>query len=180
MSRVPELLRTAFFSVVTAACGPLLLSGCLKEKGYTDCSGIECQPGQYCFAPGVCEAGCTSDVNCAEGQECTDEGEGFSGEGVCRDGDPDPEPSEGEGEDPPHDALAACLAACDHFQECGATPNDTLGCRNDCPDLSENQQLVVAGCADGSCSETLTCLDLDCFNDSDCGGDEACVGNSCM
>ena len=45
-----------------------------------------------------------------------------------------------------------------------------LGCRNDCPDLSENQQLVVAGCAEGSCSDARTCLDIDCFNDGDCSG----------
>ncbi len=164
---------------LTALAAAAALSACLREKGFTDCSGVLCQPGQYCWAPGVCESGCTSDVNCAEGQDCTDEGEGFDGEGVCKDGDDDP-PSEGEGEGEPPDALAGCLAACDHFQECGATPSDTLGCRNDCPDLSENQQLVVAGCGEGSCSEALTCLDIDCFNDDDCGGGEECVGNSCL
>lgn len=165
---------------LVAAGAALLLSGagCQRDQGYTDCSGILCQPGQYCFAPGVCESGCTSDVNCAEGQDCTDEGEGFDGEGVCRDGD-DPPPSEGEGE-PPGDPLAACVAACEFFQGCGASANDTLGCRNDCPDLSENQQLVVAGCGEGSCGDALTCLDIDCFNDGDCGVGEECLGNACL
>jgi hypothetical protein len=166
--------------LVTAGAALLLSgAGCQRDQGYTDCSGILCQPGQYCFAPGVCESGCTSDVNCAEGQDCTDEGEGFDGEGVCRDGDDAPPPGEGEGE-PPGDPLAACGAACEFFQGCGASANDTLGCRNDCPDLSENQQLVVAGCAEGSCGEALTCLDIDCFNDGDCGVGEECLGNACL
>ncbi len=167
-------------AAIAALASVALVTGCLREKGFTDCSGVVCQPGQYCFAPGLCESGCTSDVNCAEGQDCTDEGQGFDGEGVCKDGDDAPNPSEGEGEDPPDDPLEACLAACEYFQSCGAEASDVLGCRNDCPDLSENQQLVVAGCAEGSCSDARTCLDIDCFNDGDCGGGEECVGNSCL
>lgn len=173
--------RTLALVAATLALGALpLLSGCLREKGFTDCSGITCQPGQYCLAPGLCESGCTSDVNCAEGQGCANEGEGFNGEGVCRDGEDPPEPAEGEGEPEPDDPLEACLAACEHFQGCGAEGSDVLSCRNDCPDLSENQQLVVAGCAEGSCSDTLTCLDIDCFNDDDCGSGEECLGGACL
>lgn len=177
----PRTTNQRNVSLVAAAFSLLALSligGCLREKGFTDCSGVLCQPGQYCFAPGLCESGCTSDVNCAEGQDCTSEGEGFDGEGVCRDGDDEPDPAEGEGE--PDDPLAACLAACEFFQSCGAEGSDVLSCRNDCPDLSENQQIVVAGCAEGSCSDARTCLDIDCFNDGDCGLDQQCLGSTCM
>lgn len=164
--------------VVTMLIG---LTGCIKDKGFTDCSGITCQPGQYCFAPGVCENGCTSDVNCADGQDCDDEGGGFDEAGVCRDDDSgeegEGEGGEGEGEG---GALEGCLAACEHFQGCGMSAGDTAQCRNDCPDLSENQQLAVGGCAEGSCSDALTCLEADCFSDNDCGIDEQCVGTSCL
>ena len=178
-------LRISRFAIVvvstlTSLTGLTALTGCGKAKGFTDCSGIECQPGQYCWAPGVCESGCTSDANCTEDQDCEDEGEGFDGEGVCRDGD-DGSEGEGEGEgEPPGNALESCLAACEHFQGCGMSAGDTAQCRNDCPDLSENQQLAVGGCAEGSCGDALTCLEIDCFSDDDCGLDEQCVGTSCL
>jgi hypothetical protein len=169
-----SFVAIVFVSFACATEGPPE-SGSDEEKGFTECSGVTCQPGQFCYAPGDCQVGCTSDVNCAEGQDCADEGSGFSGEGVCRDG------GEGEGEgEGETNAAQACADACDFFQSCGLDAGDTAQCHNDCPDLSENQQRAVAGCAEGSCSDARACLDVDCFNDDDCGVDEQCVGNSCL
>lgn len=150
-----------------------------EQQGFTDCSGVTCQPGQYCWAPGVCENGCLSDVNCAADQDCAEEGSGFDGAGVCRDDDGGEGEGEGEGE-PPGNALEDCLAACDFFQTCGLGAQDAVGCRNDCPDLSENQQIAVGNCDDSSCGDALVCLGIECFADADCDGDEQCVGSACM
>lgn len=182
-------MRNLGFVVVIALLSLTALVGCSQPKGFTDCGGLTtCQPGQYCLAPGICENGCTSDVNCADGQDCANEGDGLDGEGVCIDEDEDEDEEEneegegdgGEGEDEAGNALDGCLDACTFFQGCGMDAGETAQCRNDCPDLSENQQLAVAGCANDTCSDARTCLGIDCFSDNDCGIDEQCLGNSCL
>jgi len=148
------------------------------EKGYTDCGAVTCSPGQYCDGPGMCENGCTSDANCENGDECVIDDEFFN-DGVC-----EPEVSDTTETDPTEtdgDPLAACRAACDDFQGCGLSPSETAQCRDDCAVLSESEQRAIGNCGgQSSCGATLSCLGVDCFQDSDCGGDEFCVDYDCL
>lgn len=74
--------RASFVSIAlvvalgTGACGS---SG--DRKGYTDCKGTTCNPGTYCNFT-MCESGCTSVTNCADGETCEKEG-GFT-VGTCK------------------------------------------------------------------------------------------------
>ncbi len=144
------------------------------EVGYTECGDITCSPGQYCWAPGLCENGCTSDANCLDSDECLID-DTFFDEGSCY-------PRQGGTEQPPQpqNDLAACQAACEDFQSCGLSPSETSGCIDDCEDLTPTQQRVVGNCGDLTCGATLDCLGLECFTDDDCNGNRSCVGNSCL
>jgi hypothetical protein len=83
----------SFFAFVPSTLISLFLfaSGCGNEgpspdplgRGFTDCNGATCQPGQYCRLAAFCENGCLSDVNCTDSQRCVDVGSGTFGEGRC-------------------------------------------------------------------------------------------------
>ncbi len=177
LSLVSAVAAVAAVAGLVVACGPL--PGTLAP-GFTTCGNNTCQPGQYCFDQsfGQCVNGCTSDANCETGHVCQDISD-VTGEGTCSEGASEGEGEEGEGEGGGN-ALDDCLAACDAFQDCGMQGSDYNDCLNTCPDLSENQQRTVATCGDGSCSDQRNCLEIDCFNDDDCGVDEQCVGSSCL
>lgn len=162
--------------VLVACGGPL-------EPGYTDCADTVCSPGQYCFGPNLCANGCTSNANCQDGSACQDiddvVGYGTCSETAAPPADPppsDPPPSD----PPPADPVAACKAAVDSFQQCGLPADDAAQWRADCGYLTEDQAIVITNCGEMSCSSQLSCLDVDCFNDSHCGVDESCVGHSCL
>ena len=153
------------------ACTPL-------EKGFTECNGAVCQPGQYCDAALFCVNGCTSDANCQDGAVCEDIDD-VTGTGTCSNprggGDDDDGDSDGGG-----DPLASCRAACDAFQECGLSAAETAGCRSDCATLNTEQQTAIGNCRDEGCGSIRQCAGVDCFNDGQCGGDEVCLDYSCL
>ncbi|MCB9745542.1 MAG: hypothetical protein H6740_23385 [Alphaproteobacteria bacterium] len=166
-----RFIGAALLLTGAVACGGKL------EPGYTDCGPTTCSPGQYCAFEGVCENGCTSDANCLPGTECviTDD---FFNEGECYGnsvdtGRPDDTPSGG-------DPLADCQAACDHFQTCGLGAADASQCRSDCNGLTEDQQIAIGNCEGLTCGATLSCLGVDCFSDSDCGGGQVCLDYTCL
>ena len=178
-------MRRSLFALLIST--PVVLLGCeggadpipggesTERQGFTACGESECPPGQYCMQAqtGTCTNGCTSDANCEEGHAC----QGISdvtGEGTCSEESTGEGEGEGEG-----NTLQACLDACDRFADCGMQGSDYNDCLNVCPDLSTNQQQTVAQCGAGSCSDALNCLEIDCFNTSDCGAGE-CVGGSCL
>lgn len=169
-----------FGTLVSVACGPF--SGPL-EPGFTECGGVTCQPGQYCFGGGICDNGCTSDANCREDSACENIDD-FDGVGTCEETGRPPRPTEGggegEGEGEPQNTLQACTDACDRFADCGMQGSDYNDCLNTCPNLNDNQRRTVARCAEGSCADSRNCLEIDCFNDGDCGGDEQCLGGNCF
>lgn len=143
------------------------------NSGETECGSITCSAGQYCADPRFdeCTNGCVSDANCADDNVCTDIG--IFDEGVC---------SESANTSPStqRDGLQECLEACDVFGSCGLPVGEVAQCRDDCPTLSENEQLAVAGCNESSCSNMPTCLGVDCLSDSDCGGNEICLDFTCL
>lgn len=165
--------RTILFFAVPffAAC-----SGGDLDPGYTSCGGETCQPGQYCFdqLTGFCANGCTSNANCQDGHACQDISD-VTGTGTCTESATPPPPPP-----PPGNALAACQAACDGFQDCGLAAGEVAECRHDCTGLTENQQTVVGNCAGRTCGDQLLCLGVDCFSDRDCGGGQSCVGMTCL
>lgn len=167
-----KLVPTLVALSALVACFP----GGNPEQGFSDCGGVTCAPGQYCADPitSFCENGCTSDHNCEDGTHCeiTDD---FFNEGECV-------PDQERTEDPtPADPLAACQAACDHFQDCGLGAAEAAQCRSDCSGLSADQQTAVGNCDDSlSCDATLSCLGVQCFSDGDCGSGGWCVDYTCM
>jgi len=166
-----SILFSATLSLLLAACGgPTETAEDALDPGHTACGDTTCGPGQYCFGDGVCENGCTSDANCLPDDECIIDDDFFN-EGTCQ-------PIDGPvgNEDP----LAACQSACEDFQDCGLSPADTAACIDDCRDITETQQQVIGNCGDQSCGSTLECLDIECFVDDDCSGNQQCVGNFCL
>jgi hypothetical protein len=156
-------------TVAVVACTPL-------EKGFTECNGSICQPGQYCDAARFCVNGCTSDANCQEGDACEDIDD-FSGVGICS----NPSSGEGEGEgEGEGDPLANCRAACDAFQGCGLSAAETADCRSDCATLNTEQQTAIGNCRDEGCGSIRQCAGVECFNDGQCGGDAVCLDYSCL
>lgn len=174
--------QALFLCLLPLACGgepaPGPGPGTSSTRGYTTCGSQECQPGNYCDNPqlGICSTGCTSDANCLETNVCTDISS-VLGTGICSETavvDPPPPPP------PAGDSLAACKAACDSFQQCGLPAGEVAACRNDCNGLTSDQQLVVGNCRNMSCSGQLQCVGFDCFQDSDCGAGQQCLGTLCL
>lgn len=141
-----------------------LLGACASDtsnQGYTPCgdfpSGpVECQPGQYCVDAtfSECAPGCTSDVNCADGQACVKPAGESVGDCVNEAGPP---------------AGVVCgNGAC----EAGET---NASCPADC---------MVAGpvCGNGACEagETSASCAADCAPAGPVCGDGVCAaGESC-
>lgn len=170
-------MRT-FFTVtlflLTAACGASL------EPGFTECGSSTCSPGQYCMGAGICQNGCTSDLNCLDGQICVDV-DSVTGEGICD------VPSGGEDSDQPSDTgspsdpLSECRAACDAFGTCGLPAAEVARCRTDCGGLTADQQTSIGACGERStCGEKMSCLGIQCFSDSDCDEGMMCNDGTCF
>ena len=154
---------------VVAACAP-------AQRGFTECNGVQCQPGQYCFGGGICANGCLSSVNCAEGQECRDDGGGDNA-GVCADPD-GPAGGEGEGEGEGDDP-ATCDGYATHAQSCGLRASEAEAIRQQCDQLTADQQSALIACnASESCSEFESCSGVQCFVDADCGAGQHCLQRS--
>lgn len=90
------ITRNCLLVLAFAGCsagGGATMSGSCDEdsKGFSDCAGERCQPGQYCGrrlgAQQICENGCLSDTNCACGQSCNSAGGGV---GSCSLSNPTP------------------------------------------------------------------------------------------
>lgn len=141
-----------------------------KGSGYTECGDVNCSPGQHCGQPSlsICEEGCLTDENCPTGQICDPNALNFR---KCIGSD---EPT------PPMDSLAACKAACDHFQSCGLPAGDAAQCRTDCEGLTKDQQTVIANCGDDACAMVPQCLGVECLSDKDCASGLTCVGSACL
>lgn len=154
------------------ACGT---SSDQRASGYTACGSVTCQPGQYCEDPRFesCVAGCLSNDNCLGDQFC--DTDAFSP--TCQNQTGAPPMSDGG---PAADGLAACQAACDHFQSCGLPAGDTAECRAACSGLTADQQQAVANCDGVVCSSVTTCLGVDCLNASDCPAGAECLGTVCL
>ncbi len=152
------------------------LTACARglNSGESECGNVTCAAGQYCLDPTFddCTNGCVSDANCAGDSVCTDID--FGGEGICSESTAPGTPVT------PRDGLQECLAACDLFGTCGLPVADVAQCRDECPTLSENEQLAVAGCNDSSCTNLPTCLGVDCLSTDDCGGGEVCLDYTCL
>jgi len=138
-----------------------------KGPGYTECGDVTCAPGQHCPQPSlsICEEGCLTDANCVAPQICDPDALNFR---KCI------------GATPPTDSLAACKAACDHFQTCGLAAGETAQCRTDCEGLTEDQRAVIANCDDEACSALPACLGVQCVSNNDCGSGQSCVGYACL
>ena len=164
--------------IVACSLFALVVSGCNVPPGEsrTTCGPAVCEAGQYCVGVGLCQNGCLTRANCLPGQECVDVST-VTGDGVCEGGSSSEGEGEGEGEGDP---AQACLDACDRFADCGMRGSDHNDCLNTCPDLSANQQRTVAQCANGSCGDSLNCLEMECFSDADCSVGTECVGDSCL
>ncbi|MDI1450158.1 hypothetical protein [Polyangium sp. 6x1] len=141
-----------------------------KGPGYTECGDVTCSPGQHCEQPSVsiCEEGCLTDENCPTQQICDPNASTFRqciGSSTTN---------------PPPDSLAACKAACDHFQTCGLAADETAKCRTDCEGLTEDQRAAIANCGDTACSSLPSCLGVQCVSTNDCQNDQSCVGFTCL
>lgn len=172
----PQLLLLFPFALTAAACTGDDARPGGGNRGYTDCGGVTCSPGQYCNDPrfAECYDGCLSDANCLENQRCATEASSPTCVNLTT-----PPPMADAGT-PPAGGLAACQAACDHFQTCGLGAADTADCRMGCGGLSPDQQQVVANCNGTACSNVTTCLGIQCLNDSDCGAGQECLSGDCL
>lgn len=141
-----------------------------KGPGYTECGDVTCSPGQHCAQPSVsiCEEGCLTDENCPKQQICDPDGGAFR---QC---------IGSTTTNPPADSLAACKAACDHFQTCGLSAGETAQCRTDCEGLTEDQRAAIANCGKTECSSVASCLGVQCVSTNDCQNDQSCVGYTCL
>lgn len=169
--RASSALASLALAVVASGVGCSSSDGQTPDKpGYTSCGDVTCSPGQHCAQPSVsiCEEGCVSDENCPSGQICETGSAAFR---KCIGSTVMP---------PPVDSLAACKAACDHFQSCGLSAAETAQCRTDCESLTKDQQTAIANCGDDECSAVPQCLGVECVSSNDCPNDQSCVGYTCM
>jgi len=146
----------------------------LKGPGFTECGDVTCSPGQHCAQPSVsiCDEGCLTDENCPAQQICDPDATTFR---QCIGA-----PAEDAGV-PVVDSLAACKAACDHFQSCGLAAGEASKCRTDCEGLTEDQRATIANCGDKvECSSVPSCLGVQCVSNSDCENGQSCVGYACL
>lgn len=98
------------------------------EQGFTTCGELTCQPGQHCLNL-ICQAGCQSNVNCADDQTCEDIDDN-SHVGTCRSGEKAP---------PEKDCATFCAKAeaCNAPnldqcpQICEAASSECVACMND-------------------------------------------------
>ncbi|WP_211365545.1 hypothetical protein [Polyangium fumosum] len=164
------LLITLALGAFGLACSSSDAQTPAEGPGYTECGDVTCSPGQHCAQPtvSICEEGCLTDENCPAGQVCDPDGLNFR---KCI-GSTKPPPT--------MDSLAACKAACDHFQTCGLAAADTAQCRTDCEGLTNDQRAVIANCGDDACSTVPQCLGVECLSDKDCANGLTCVGSTCL
>jgi hypothetical protein len=143
--------RNLLFSLfLLSACG----SG-VPDPGYTECGELKgktqyCSPGQYCDSAGlnICDNGCTSSVNCPDGDECVNI-DSFDGVGTC-------EADAAPGAAAPRDTNdfsdpTLCLDTCDMYAfMCGMEGEDQSDCRDACSAASANGQDNIAACLDSA------------------------------
>ncbi|MEM6955335.1 MAG: hypothetical protein AAF645_06585 [Myxococcota bacterium] len=158
----------AFLAALTAtACGGH--SDLALTRGFTDCSGVTCQPGQYCVGPGLCSPGCTSDFNCSANQSCDTANANFEGVSRCVATALPPAPDAGmrmdAGSAP--SAPSTCEEACAYFGVCGLGPSGVANCRAECTDAAAAS--FILGCGSEACGAVAACLDFECIRDADCG-----------
>lgn len=147
-----------------------------KGPGYTECGDVTCAPGQHCAQPAIsiCDEGCLTDNNCPANQICDPSTTTFR---QCI-GTTTSSSSSGM---PPIDSLAACKAACDHFQTCGLAAGEVAKCRTDCESATKDQQTAIGNCGDNvECSAVPGCLGVQCISDSNCSNGQSCVGYNCL
>jgi hypothetical protein len=163
-----------FSSSLALGCGDDGRPGA-GSRGYTDCGGVTCSPGQYCNDPrfAECYDGCLSDANCLDNQRCATE----AASPTCVNVSGPPATPDGGAST---GGLGACQAACDHFQTCGLGAADTADCRTGCSGLTPDQQQVIANCGGVACTSVMTCLGIACLNDSDCAAGESCLSGDCL
>ena len=174
----------SMFSFVSVAFTLVALTGCggssttPLQQGYTACGSVTCSPGQNCANPSlsVCEEGCISDANCLSGQTC--DPNGFPTRICIGSSLPDAGVPQTDGGT---DTLAACRAACEHFQTCGLAAAEAAQCRTDCATLTEDQRAAIAVCGDTACTSVTSCLGVQCLSSDDCGpGAEECLNYQCL
>lgn len=150
-----------------------LLVGCSSDtrpRGFTDCGDfpdgpVECQPGQYCVDPtfSECQPGCTSDVNCADGQTCEKMGADPVGNCVNTSS---PMPDAGPG---PDTTIDDCVDACENAgffcEDETVTAGDVASCSAWCRDSNtstvERQGLI--DCTDAAFLSAAVCDEASCL-----------------
>jgi hypothetical protein len=175
-SPIVSVLALALASAFGAAGQEMDSETPMKGPGYTECGDVTCSPGQHCEQPSVsiCEEGCLTDENCPTNQICDPDATTFR---QCI-GSSSSSSSTGM---PPVDSLAACKAACDHFQTCGLAAGDAAKCRTDCEGATKDQQTAIGNCGDDiACSAVPGCLGVQCISDKDCSSGQTCVGYTCL
>lgn len=138
--------------------------------GFTACGDATCQPGQYCFGPDTCVAGCTSDANCVDDTPCVDIDAGTH-VGVCQNGANDPGEGEGEGEE-----SSTCDSYADHTHACGLAASEATAIKLSCDQAAHDVRLAMIACdAAETCDELRSCSGVECFADADCGAGGDCL-----
>ncbi|MFK7990552.1 MAG: hypothetical protein AB8I08_31310 [Sandaracinaceae bacterium] len=154
-----------------------LLAGCASDtrpRGFTDCGDfpdgpVECQPGQYCVDPtfSECQPGCTSDVNCADGQTC--EKVGTNPVGNCVNASA-PMSDAGPGPGPGPDlTIDECVDACDNAgffcEDRAVTATEVAACSAWCrdPGTSTVQRQALIDCTDAAFSSAALCDEASCL-----------------
>jgi hypothetical protein len=160
------------YATITLATVAMLLGACGSEDE-ASCGDVTCPAGQYCadIALSVCEAGCQSDQNCAEGQTCQDIDD-FWHVGTCR-----------SPNDPPPDQLARCQEACTVLVQCGLiTGMEGASCQADCQAADDNTRRAIADCAlPWNCESPLPgCMTAECGGSYTCPGGGTCVDHQCL
>lgn len=176
-------VRTALVAAglsTLAACGPEMSTGAMcggTRTGITDCSFRECQAGQYCSAPAVCDPGCTSDTNCAAGDRCVR----AAGEavGVCAPCTSMPTPTSMPTSTPDTPLVTRCKAAMMRGFRCMSLNNQQYAAGVTACEaaLSDTERQAIATCVESAgdnCTMVASCFQGGGGGGGGCTSDAMC------